>query len=267
MNQAFLWTAKILLGGLLLGTSVAWAQPNQALKLVTGHVAPWGYVDAEGKPQGLLITFAQHLADHLSISVDNQLQPYARVIHSIRLGKADIAVMFTCEESERIAENLGVVVVNMPLLLVGPPGSTPLEKLRALAGKRVGYIRGTRFGEAFDDADYLEKFPLSHMNHGMAMMLSGRLEALVGTAQSLGFGLRALGLKPDNIVLLNYLGELTGSLYFSREAPHPQYKQAVLEALGKMRRSGALEEIFAPPVLARWAQEQKHKKTSAKERK
>jgi polar amino acid transport system substrate-binding protein len=230
----------------------AWASAESELepgleagpvKFVTTMIEPWGYMNSDGSPDGLLPRFAELLGQETGIPYTNQLQPYPRVKHSLKHGQADMAVMFVGPQSDTIGESLGAVV-NTKIMIVAAQGAEPVQQLNELIGRRVGYIRGSRYGEAFDNHPDLQRIPINTMFQGIAMLLTGRLDAMASTEQSLSYTLQKMSVEKERVVPLIMLGETCGDLYISYQSVHGEHKEVYRQALRRLHENGSLENLF-----------------------
>jgi polar amino acid transport system substrate-binding protein len=243
--------ALLLFGCIWCGLS-AWvsAEPDlesdletEPVKFVTTLVEPWGYKNSDGSLDGLLPRFAELLGQETGIPFTNQLQPYPRVKHSLKHGQADMAVMFVGPQSDTIGESLGAVV-NTKIMVVAAKGAEPIQDLNELIGRRIGYIRGSRYGEAFDNHPDLRRIPVNTMFQGIAMLLTGRLDAMASTEQSLFYTLQKMSVEKERVVPLIVLGETCGDLYISHQSEHGDHKEAYRQALRRLHENGSLENLF-----------------------
>ncbi|BFM17514.1 hypothetical protein R50073_36970 [Maricurvus nonylphenolicus] len=221
----------------------SFANDQQVVRFVTTTVEPWGYFNDRGLPDGLLVRFVNLLGREAGLPFTNRLQPYPRVKHSLGNGQADMAVMFVGPESDLLGESLGKVV-DTHIMMIGRKGMKPVDNLQALDGRLVGYIRGSRYGRQFDDYMGFTKIPVNRMRQGIAMLITGRLDAMVSTDQSLFYTLDKMGLDIDEVSPLLFIGQTQGDLFISHQVSNPELAAIYREALRKLRHSGRLNPLF-----------------------
>ncbi len=222
-------------------TSQAYGEED--IRFVSSTVKPWGYITSSGKPDGLLVRFVDELGRTAGLPYVNRLQPYPRVKHSLANGQADLAVLFSGPESERIGISLGAVV-DTYIMLVGPAGRESIESLDEVQGKLVGYIRGSRYGPEFDNHEGIIKTPVNRMRQGLAMLLTGRLDAMASTDQTLFYTLRKMDVEVGRLSPLLVLGKTQGHLYLSRQTTNQHLAPIYRDALDQLRVSGKLDTLF-----------------------
>jgi len=210
---------------------------------VTSTVKPWGFQNEAGQLDGLLVHFAEALTREVNLPMRNQLQPYPRVIHSVSNGTADMAVLFDSPMASDIGLCLGQVT-DTEILLVVKQGAPQVASLADLSGWRVGYIRGSKYTPAFDQADNFVRIPINTMQQGLAMLLSGRLDAMTSADQTLFYAMDKMGIAPEQIQRLLVLGTTTASLYMSKRSTKQHLIPYYRAALERLTSSGQLAQIF-----------------------
>lgn len=234
LRWLWLWT--------LLQVSTGLAESPRLLVLVP-EVEPWGYEGSQSEPAGLLADFYQLLFARAGLTPQIELRPYARVQHDLASGQADLSVMFHSPRSEQVARSLGAVVP-APVLVLARPDSRAAG-LADLAGGRVGLVRGSRYGAAFDDNGSFAHVPVTNAEQGLRMLLAGRLEAMVCTQQSLLFTLGRTGMTGESLRLVTRLPEARADLYLSRAVQDAPWELPLTRALREINDDGSLARLFA----------------------
>jgi len=238
--------------GLALSIALSWplsaevaVEPiaQQPVIFVTSTVKPWGFQTKAGELDGLLVRFAEELAREVQVPMNNYLQPYPRVIHSVKSGTADMAVLFDSPMMHDIGLRVGQVI-ETEILVVVKSGTPSATSLADLSGWRVGYIRGSKYTQEFDQADNFIRIPINTMRQGLAMLLTGRLDAMSSADQTLFYAMDTMGVTPDRVQKLLVLGTATAGLYMSKRSKKQRLIPNYRIALERLRSSGRLDEIF-----------------------
>lgn len=219
--------------------AVQLAQPRFA----TSAVKPWGISGANGEMSGLLVQFADELASESGMDYSNIMQPYPRVIHSLKSGYVDFAVLFDSPSARSIAVRVGEVV-KTEIIVVAAEGARPIDTVDDLVGMQVGYIRGSKYGPDFDDADHFDRVPLNSAEQGLAMVLKGRIDAMASSDQSLYWAMDSMEIDHANLSRILLLGETTGALYMSLESKRQDLLPVYRQALKRMRDKGTMDRFF-----------------------
>lgn len=228
---------------LLLWSSTGFAHPEAPAHFSTSNIQPWGYLNDKNQPDGLLSRLVEALEKETNIHIDNQIRPYPRVIHEVKMGTTDFAVMFNSPQSRAIAISIGRVV-NPKVVLTALSDSEKLTDLSQLKGKAVGYLRGSKYGAVFDNNQALNKVPLGSMEQGIKMLLTHRIHAMVGTEHSFYFTLKKLNISTDKVMPIFTVNETSGDLYFSKKSKNKYLIEPFKKALQTLRKKGILHDIF-----------------------
>ena len=235
---------------LLLGCALVLAEELDAeyhadsVRFSIAEVPPWGYVDQQGDPAGLLVELVRAIADQLSEPIEYRLRPTPRTISELRHGDADFSVLFDAPAVQVVGERLAEVV-RMRVLVLGLSDQPAVDELDALHGRHVGFIRGAWYGQAFHAHEGLNTVPVSDAEHGFRLLEKDRIQALVVTEFAASAGLNRQ--MAEQLVILLELPEVTGSVYQSHRSHQRELAPQMREVILGLRESGRLEQIFARP--------------------
>lgn len=218
------------------------------------EVWPWGYLDEHKQPGGLIIEFASRLGALAGIEMHYRVLPHQRVLADFRGHEGDYTLLFQNPEVDSFAERVGVAQVS-DILLITPRDSRQELTVAALAGKRLGYIGGTYYGEAFSADQNVVKLPLSSLDQAIRMLELGRLDALITSDVLLHHTLRQMQLGPQAFRARVLTRGHQAYLYASRSNHSAIHLPAIRAALEEMRSSGELDTLFRdslqlPPLAA-----------------
>ena len=241
---------KLILGlSFLLHASIIFAQEPLTARFSTSNVKPWGFLNQDGVPVGLLVNLVHALEDELinandnRVTIDNHIRPYPRVIHEIKTGSIDFAVMFKSPEANKIGISVGKVA-DHKILIVGLAGTPKINNLNQLKDKPIGHIRGSKYGPIFDNHQSLNKLPLGSMEQGLNMLLKKRIYAFASADQTLYYALRELQIPSNKVIPLMTVSEVSTALYFSKASTRTYLIQPLTDALAKLKAKGVLDSIF-----------------------
>ena len=209
--------------------------------LATSTVKPWGFADTDRTRKGMLIDFQNTLFSRANIAVNNVLEPYPRVIQDIEKGDADIAVMFVSPQANRIAHSLGNVLSER-IVIVVKAGSKEYRSLDDFNGQNIGQVRGSKYGDAFDNHPGITRVALTDVEQGLKMLLAGRLDAMASTEHSLLFAMYSAGINAADIQLALPLFTARADLYVARHAMQAEWVKPVEQTLTAMRNDGSLTQ-------------------------
>lgn len=217
------------------------------LLFMTADVWPWGYLEKDGTPAGLISVLAEQLAREAELKLDNRVLPHQRLLSKFKEGEADFTVLFENPYLDGFADSLGVVL-SADILLVTDNDYTGKLTLGALAGKRVGYISGTYYGEAFEHDTEVIKIPVYSLEQAIEMLHLDRLDALISSDVVFHHSLKALDLQPDVFRYEVHTRGQAAHLYVSKRASDQPIAPRIQAALASLEKSGELRRLFYSEV-------------------
>ncbi len=206
-------------------------------------VWPWAYEDSDGRPQGSLVAVARRLAELTGVPVEPRLRPLRRAIIELDSGEVNFSLLFQSPALDNRAINVAEVV-QIDIMLAALAGSDHPLSLEELAGKRIGYIRGTYLGEAFENNTEVQKVPVAVISQGIEMLSLGRLSAVLASDHAIVRTLQTMGLGTDALRFSKHIKAQPGALYMSRRAQRPQVAEKFRKAVSQMVESDELNQIF-----------------------
>lgn len=244
-------SSRLSLLALLLATCFAMAdtsraEPTEPVFLIA-EVWPWGHFDEQRQPAGLIHTFATRLASRTGIKMQYRVRPHQRVLADLKHGEGDFTVLFQNPAVETYAEPIGVVQVSN-ILLITHKDSTQQLTLQALAGKPLGYIAGTYYGEDFHADQGTVKVPISGLDQAIRMLQLGRLEAMITSDILLHHSLKRTRTSPRDFRARMLTRGHAAYLYMANDSPNAHHLPALRAALEAMRDNGELESLFRHPL-------------------
>lgn len=207
------------------------------------EVWPWGYLDENQQPAGLIHAFATRLASRAGIDMQYRLLPTQRVLADLKRKEGNFTVLFQNPAMENYAEPLGIVQVSDILLITQNESSQQLT-LEALAGKTLGYIGGTYYGETFHADKHTVKVAISGLDQAIRMLQLGRLDAMITSDTLLHHSLKRQRIAPQAFRARMLTQGHTAYLYMVPDSRSAPYEPSVRAALEAMRNDGELDALF-----------------------
>lgn len=244
-----LLSCLIALLGVLAPPSHAEVSDQEPVRFMSADVWPWAYLDQTGQPAGLLHTLATRLAAVAGLPLENRILPHQRLRHEFRLGHGDFAVLFENPDLHDFALPIGEVL-RSDMILVAEADSSRELTFEALAGRPVGYIRGTYYGEAFEHDQGMVKIAVNNLDQALHMLKLGRLDAFLSSDILLYHTFLAQGVNPSGYRMRIQSRGYSGHLYMRQEPSRPEQGPRIRTALETLRESGELAEIFHVPLIS-----------------
>lgn len=169
--------ARRLVVSLALLLSLAFPVAGRELLLVG---PPWPpYLDDTDSHKGFateIVEAALKASGYDNITV--RLQPWRRVMWNARNQAADglVGIWHTKEREALVAFSQPYFL--SPIVALLPAGTDLAPRhVNDLAGLRIAYREGARFGADFDQADTLNKLPVGTISNVVQMVAKGRVDA------------------------------------------------------------------------------------------
>ena len=213
------------------------------LNMATSNVMPWGIEKEDGKHQGLLVELAREFSDELQEPISNRLRPYPRVLVDIERGSSDLAVLFKSPHSEKIGHPLGLVI-EAAIIAVSKKHHPVITSLNQLGSERIAYVRGSKYGSAFDDHPTLNKIPVKDMNQGLRMLMRDHVDVVISADQSIFYSIDDLGVDPTQLKRIFQLAMAKADLYLSKRSQHVDRIEEFKATAQRLNSRKVLDRIF-----------------------
>lgn len=220
------------------------------LRAVIVGVAPFGMVDADGRPAGVHVDIIARMRQRCGLRIESSVVPNPRAMAMMASGEADIMLGLRSASLDRLAHAFSPLFEG-EVVVVGLAGLR-LRSLADLHGKTVGHIRGTLYDLALMNDDAIGKYSTTTMEQGLAMLREGRFDALVGTRLALGYAIRTLHMPRSALGTPLVLGRVQGWAHYAYRHYDPAVAARLMDCFAGLRERGEIEAImrsYASAVL------------------
>lgn len=212
------------------------------LRIDTIESLPFGYLDRNGQPTGIMYEIGNRIAEEAGMPYVNAVVPYARTVFDLERGESDFVIRYTNEKLEKVAIQVATIV-SLPTIILAPAGSR-FRTLADLRGKTVGVVRGGRFDDVFDADGEIMKIDTNNYEQTLRMMMAGRFDAGIGSNVGLYFNAERAGIRREQLAPPLVLGEKHFYLHFSRKTADAETIAAVTEAVKRLQARGEIRRII-----------------------
>lgn len=152
MPQSLKHVIWLFYSSILMTITVASWSESKELQVRTISVSPFG-IEGPDRGRGIYYELAEALTSKLhtqhEMKVNHKIYPYARIIHELKNGQTDLTIMFKYQE----LEDFVTYIAPLPTLnnVVIGLNNTHFESIKALEGKTLAYLRGSKFSDAIDN--------------------------------------------------------------------------------------------------------------------
>lgn len=184
-----------------------------------------------------------------------EFMPWARAMLEVEQGDRDMLMGLyrTAERAEtyvyteRIHPTTNVVIAREEL------GLARFDSLRDLEGYSIGFGRGWSFGEAFDNAGFLDKRPTNDQRLSLRKLFAGRLDMVVSSFGRFRYLAKQEGFDLDRTVVLE--PPLTKDFLYNAFSPKLENADALVadfnRGLEAIRADGTFDRILEEMGYAR----------------
>ncbi len=211
------------------------------LKAVTIGVEPYGVRGADGGAGGLFSELIDALAARSGITIDNTVVPYPRAMAMMNSGAADLLISLANSKLTPIARPLALVMEG-EAVVVGRAG-THWAVLADLHGKVVAHVRGVEYAAALEADSEIRKYETTSIEQTLRMLLESRVDAAVGSLESMFYTLRTMGLSRDLIGAGLPIGRLEIRLFMSYRIKDEAVARTLARAMDALRNAGAVADL------------------------
>lgn len=164
---------------LLLCCSLTFAE--QTLQFRTIAVAPYGIININNN-EGIYYDLVNTLTDNSilgkNLKINHQIYPYARIIHELKNGQTDLAILFKYQELEQHVSYISALP-SLPNVVIGLNGNQ-FETIQSLEGKTLAYLRGASFSDLIDTNDRIKRITTKDFQQGIDLLSVRRVDAIIG---------------------------------------------------------------------------------------
>lgn len=232
---------KILVIMIIFSFSVV-AVNAKTLKIDTIDVAPFGFLDKDGKPTGMMYEISNRIAEEAGMQYSNDIVPYPRTILDLESGSADFVLRFNNEKLPQIAVPV-ISIIAMPTIVVGK-SSTNFKSLEDLHGKTVGLLRGGKFDDKFDADTAIKKYDAKDYEQILKMIMVDHLDAGIGSNVGLYYSASKAGIKQADLGQPLVLSSKDFILHFSKKTADQKTMDALKAAVERLQKQDEIKKII-----------------------
>ncbi len=227
-----------------LSTDLHADTPKTPVNIVTIPLPPWGYIEPGKGETGICYEWTNAIAERMNRPAENRILPMARVFKEIEFSKADLSVFLRTPYSEKIA--VPVANVGIPFrTVVWPRKGIKVNSYEDLKGVRMSMARGLKVGGEFSKQTDLTIIPSQDYAHSMQLFSAGRVDAIIGTHQSLLYNAYKSGLLPSKEFSAPFeVARLEGWVQVSKEFVEREGLEDVKKATESLIQDGTFAQIY-----------------------
>jgi ABC-type amino acid transport substrate-binding protein len=204
---------------------------------------PYGFEGADKTVSGSIHDIAELIAAKLGLTFTYRLEPLARLMGDLKVGKLDLMIRIPNDEAKPFV--LAGVIPNSIVVLTQPGSS--IAQYADLKGKTVAVLRGAFYDQRFAADDDIKKYEVDSYAIGLRMTKGGRIDGMIGPDFGLYYQVALEGLKRADfdppLILNTQMLSLLGSKSIA-----PELAAKLKAAVEELRDSGAIAAAAAKYV-------------------
>jgi ABC-type amino acid transport substrate-binding protein len=205
---------------------------------------PYGLERADKTVSGSNHDIAELIAAKVGLTFDYRLEPLARLINDIKVGKLDLMIMIPNDETK---QQFGVAEIMPSNTVVLTKAGSSIAQYADLKGKTIAVLRGASYDQRFASDDDIKKYEVDSYAIGLRMTKGDRIDGMIGPDFGLYYQIVLEGMKRGEFgtpLILN-----TRMLYLlgSQSMP-PELAAKLKAAVEELRGSGAIAAAAAKYV-------------------
>ena len=218
----------------------------QAPALTVGVIdsAPLAYRDAHGAAAGLHIDILAELAARSGIPIAVHIEPKARLLAELKVGKLDGAILFASPQVDLVAVDAGVTD-EARLVALGRTGTHLESYADLLRAGTILHMADTALGATLDADPRIRKHQVNTYEQMARMFAQQRADVIAGNMMVLLYQLRKTGGEQQVDPSAILFRKVDNHLFISKQSPHQDQTALLAKALQEMARSGAIDKFIA----------------------
>jgi ABC-type amino acid transport substrate-binding protein len=204
---------------------------------------PYGLERANKTVSGFSHDIAELIAAKVGLTFNYRLEPLARLVSDIKVGRLDLMIMIARDEVRQFA--LAEIMPNDTVVMTKAGSS--IARYADLEGKMIAVLRGAVNDQRFASDDGIKKYEVDSYAIGLRMTKGGRVDGMIGPDFGLDYQIVIEGMKRNEfgtpLILNTRMLSLLGSKSIS-----PELAAKLKAAVEELRESGAIAAVAAKYV-------------------
>ncbi len=183
----------------------------------TPSFEPFYFLDKKKLCKGVAVATFEQITEPTNLLFKYVPYPYARVLHSLKAGRLDVALIFKNSALIEHVDYIGPVSKSKVVVVTNNRNSiNTYEDLSNL--KAIAVIRAANFDNKFDNDNALPKVQVESYEQAIKMFKLGRVDGVVGSIVGLDYQLRIQNVDVNILSRAYVLGEKEWWLHLSKKS-------------------------------------------------
>jgi polar amino acid transport system substrate-binding protein len=218
------------------------AHVNENLQIRTIAVTPYG-MNSGDTSCGIYYDLISKVVKKMNYKPEHRIHPYARIIHELKVGKTDIAILFKYKELDNFVTYLVPLpsINNVVLALKG----TKFNNVKDFEGKILGNLRGANFSPDIQANTKIIKYETKDFLQSLKMLKLGRVDAVIGPEEAIYSAALKIGLSVDSFDKPYIISSKTPWLQLSNKSNNKQKSMDFKKEFKKLLDNEELQLLYS----------------------
>jgi len=210
------------------------------LQVRTIAVAPYGII-TDAQLNGIYFELMELLLAKSKLVNRHYIDPYARIMHELKIGTADLTIMFKYPELSSYV----TYIYPLPALknVVIGRKKDHFPTIESLHGKVIAYLRGAKFSDRIDNNTAIIKQEVLDFDQGIILLQEGKVDAIIGPLSPIQSAANKLFLIKDFFGEPLIVSQRTPWLQISNKSLHKISAEQLKESFARLIAQGELEKL------------------------
>lgn len=198
-----------------------------------------------GHPQcnGVSVMALQEITKDLNVALTLKAYPYARILHSLKSAKLDLALIFKNTTISNEVDYIGPVSFsNIIILSQSDKAINNYDDLHNL--KNIAVIRNAQFEEKFDQDKSLNKVSVDNYRQAVSMLKYKRIDAVIGSVVGIEYALHQEGMSNNILAKAFNLGKKEWGLHLTKSPQHEKLKPMLIKAVKQVYQEDLIHQLY-----------------------
>ncbi|MGB2738972.1 MAG: transporter substrate-binding domain-containing protein [Cognaticolwellia sp.] len=210
------YTSTFIFLAFIVTISLSYANENK-LNVSVPDFPPFNGFNESKYCTGVSVLAIQAVLEKLDVTMEIASYPYARILHSLKTGELDLALIFRNSLIENDVIYIGPLSLSKVIVLT--PNGTALRYYNDLYQlKNIAVIRHAQFNEQFDQDNALHKITVDSYDQAISMLKMNRVDGVIGSKIGLEYALRQQGMDLNLISNAFELGTKELGLHLAKKS-------------------------------------------------
>lgn len=155
---------------------------ERIIEIRTIEVFPYGIKQGE-KLSGIYYDLTNLIVSNAGYTFNNKIEPHPRILRGIKNGMIDLTIVLCKPGEDEYVDHIASLP-SKKTIVIGLHGQS-FNTLADLSGKTIAYLRGSRLNPQIANDKNIIKYHIKSYVLGIKMLISGRVDAVLGTVGSL----------------------------------------------------------------------------------